>query len=278
MDDGSLDTSSELLDRIVSNDSRVRLVSLSRNFGHQIAVSAGLDASEGNVIVVLDADLQDPPELIPSLIAKWEAGADVVHAVRETRLGESLYKKTTSHLFYRLIRRMTDLNMQVDAGDFRLMDRAVADALRSMPETFRFIRGMVAWIGFRQESVPYVRDERFAGVTKYPNRAMLRLALTAITSFSFIPLEIASAIGIIISGLTVIAIPIVITLRLLGVGGLGGQTTVLIAILLFGGFQMMFLGVIGEYLGRLYIEAKRRPLYIVKSTIRYEGPGQLGEE
>lgn len=269
VDDGSRDASPHLLDELEAEHPAVFAIHLSRNFGHQIAVSAGMDAARGRATVVIDADLQDPPELIPSLVDRWRAGVDVVHAVRDERKGETRFKLVTARLFYRMIRRWTDLDLQVDAGDFRLMDRAVVDAIGEMPERFRFIRGMVAWVGFRQESVGYTRDERFAGSSKYPLRSMARLAMTAITSYSFAPLQLAAVIGFFISGVVTVAVPLVIVLRLVGVRGLGGQTTVLIAILFFGGLQLAFMGVLGEYLGRLYIEAKQRPLYILRK------PGNL---
>jgi dolichol-phosphate mannosyltransferase len=263
VDDGSRDGSRSLLAAMRRDDPRVRVISLSRNFGHQIAVSAGLDEARGEAVVVIDSDLQDPPELIPELVAKWREGYEVVHAVRTARRGETRFKRWTASAFYRLIRSWTDLNIQLDAGDFRLMGRQAVDALRSMPEQFRFVRGMTAWVGFEQTGVPYERDSRFAGDSKYPLRRMVRLAMTAITSFSFVPLQLASVFGFIVSGLAALAVPIVVALRLLGAEGLGGQTTVLLAVLFFGGVQLLFLGVLGEYLGRISVEVKRRPLYFV---------------
>jgi dolichol-phosphate mannosyltransferase len=263
VDDGSSDGSHDVLAGFRRDDPRVRVISLSRNFGHQIAVSAGLDEARGEAVVVIDSDLQDPPELIPALVDKWREGYEVVHAVRTARRGETRFKRWTASAFYRLIRSWTDLNIQLDAGDFRLMGRQAVDALRSMPEQFRFVRGMTAWVGFEQTGVPYERDSRYAGDSKYPLRRMVRLAMTAITSFSFVPLQLASVFGFIVSGLAAIAVPIVVALRLLGAEGLGGQTTVLLAVLFFGGVQLLFLGVLGEYLGRISVEVKRRPLYFV---------------
>ena len=263
VDDGSGDGSRALLAGLRRDDPRVRVISLSRNFGHQIAVSAGLDEARGEAVVVIDSDLQDPPELIPTLVDKWREGYEVVHAVRTARRGETRFKRWTASAFYRLIRSWTDLNIQLDAGDFRLMGRQAVDALRSMPEQFRFVRGMTAWVGFQQTAVPYERDSRYAGDSKYPLRRMVRLAMTAITSFSFVPLQLASVFGFIVSGMAAIAVPIVVALRLLGAEGLGGQTTVLLAVLFFGGVQLLFLGVLGEYLGRISVEVKRRPLYFV---------------
>lgn len=268
VNDGSSDHSAHLLGELAERDPRVRLIRFSRNFGHQIAVSAGLDASRGAAVVVIDSDLQDPPEVIVDLVAQWRSGVDVVHAVRKGRPGESRFKKGTASLFYRLIRRWTDLNIQVDAGDFRLMDRVAVDAICQMPERFRFIRGMAAWVGFNQGTVEYVRHERFAGSTKYSLSKMVHLALTAITSFSFAPLQIASVSGFVLSVITVAAVPVVVLLRILGVGGLGGQTTVLIAVLFLGGIQLVFLGILGEYVGRIYMEVKARPVYVLDPVTR----------
>lgn len=271
VDDGSSDGSADVLAALAGTDGRVQVISLSRNFGHQVAVSAGLDHAGGDVVVVIDSDLQDPPELIPQLIAEWEAGSEVVHAVRTVRRGETRFKTWTAARFYRLIKGWTDLDIQVDAGDFRLFGRRAVDAIRSMPEQFRFLRGMAAWVGFRQSVVPYERDERFAGSTKYSLARMVRLASTALTSFSFVPLQLASVFGFLISAITALAVPVVIVLRVLGVMGLGGQTTVLLAVMFFGGVQLVVLGIMGEYLGRLAIEVKRRPLYVVERITRRSG-------
>jgi dolichol-phosphate mannosyltransferase len=264
VDDGSADSSAVLLGGLAGGERvGVRVLTLSRNFGHQIAVSAGLDASTGQAVVVIDSDLQDPPEVIPELVEKWRGGVDVVHAVRAERRGETLFKRMTARFFYKGVRALTDLNIQVDAGDFRLMDRVAVDAICAMPERFRFVRGLAAWVGFKQDTVEYVRDERFAGTTKYPIRRMFHLAATAVTSFSFVPLQFASVMGFIVSTLAVLAIPVVIVLRIAGVSGLSGQTTVLLAVLLLGGLQLMVMGVVGEYVGRMYIEVKHRPLYLL---------------
>jgi polyisoprenyl-phosphate glycosyltransferase len=271
VDDGSRDKSLQLLTDIAGADPSVRVISFSRNFGHQIAVTAGIDHAHGDAVVVIDADLQDPPEVVPELVAQWRKGGEVVVAVRSERKGESRMKLATASLFYRLIRRWTDLDIHLDAGDFRLLDRKVVDTLRSMPEGFRFMRGLTSWVGYDQRSVDYVRDERFAGITKYPVRKMVTLAVNAITSFSFVPLQLASLVGFVIAMLTGIAIPIVIALRIAGVEGLGGQTTVLMAVLFFGGVQLSFLGLIGEYLGRMAIEVKRRPLYVIRQAIGFTG-------
>jgi len=223
VDDGSADGSLAWMRSMAQTDPTVRAVSLSRNFGHQIAVSAGLDLAAGDAVVVIDSDLQDPPELIAKLVGEWRAGAEVVNAVRTVRHGETKFKRWTAAAFYRLVRRWTDLEIQVDSGDYRLLGRRAVDAMRSMPESFRFLRGMSAWVGFTQAAVPYERDSRYAGESKYPLKRMLKLAMNAFTSFSFVPLQLASFLGFVVSSLCMVAIPLVILLRLLGVDGLGGR-------------------------------------------------------
>lgn len=264
VDDGSTDGSTEQMRALARQDRHVRPVIFARNFGHQVAVTAGLDYARGAAVVIIDADLQDPPEVIPDLIAKWREGYEVVYAVRAEREGETWFKRTTAALFYRLIYRITDVKIPLDTGDFRLLDRKVVDVLGKMRERHRFLRGMAAWVGFRQIGVPYKRAARFAGVTKYPFKKMLRLALNAITSFSYFPLQMATYAGFISAGIAIVAIPVVIALRLAGSQFFGGQATTLIAVLFLGGVQLISLGVLGEYLGRLYDEAKGRPLYIVR--------------
>ncbi len=264
VDDGSTDGSTERMRELARQDRRVRPVIFARNFGHQVAVTAGLDYARGAAVVIIDADLQDPPEVIPDLIAKWREGYEVVYAVRTEREGETWFKRTTAALFYRLIFRITDVKIPLDTGDFRLLDRQVVNVLGQMRERHRFLRGMAAWVGFRQIGVPYKRAARFAGVTKYPFKKMLRLALNAITSFSYFPLQIATYLGFISAGVAIVAIPVVIALRLAGSQFFGGQATTLIAVLFLGGVQLISLGVLGEYIGRLYDEAKGRPLYIVR--------------
>lgn len=266
VDDGSTDGSTDWMRTLASQDSRVRPVIFARNFGHQIAVTAGLDYSRGDAVVIIDADLQDPPEVIRELIAKWREGYEVVYAVRAEREGEGWFKLFTASLFYRLIYRITDVNIPLDAGDFRLMDRKVVDVINRMRERHRFLRGMSAWVGFKQIGVPYRRAARFAGVTKYPFRKMLRLAINAVTSFSYFPLQLATYLGFFSAGLSLIAIPIVIIERLAGQQAFLGQATTLIAVLFLGGVQLISLGILGEYVGRLYDEAKGRPLYIVRET------------
>ncbi len=266
VDDGSTDGSTEEILRIAGQDQRVRPVIFARNFGHQIAITAGLDYSQGEAVVMIDADLQDPPEVIPDLVSKWKEGYEVVFAVRTEREGESWFKKLTASIFYRLIYRITDVKIPLDTGDFRLLDRQAVNILNKMRERHRFPRGMAAWIGFRQVGVPYRRAARFAGTTKYPFRKMFRLALDAITSFSYFPLQLATYLGFICAGVSALVIPIVIAMRLTGSQAFLGQATTLIAVLFLGGIQLISLGILGEYLGRLYDEAKGRPLYIVRET------------
>lgn len=266
VDDGSRDRSTEIIKHLAEQDRRVRPIIFARNFGHQIAVTAGLNYSRGQAVVIIDADLQDPPEVILDLISKWREGYEVVYAVRTEREGETWFKKATAAAFYRLIYRITDVKIPVDTGDFRLMDRKVVDVLNRMREHHRFLRGMSAWVGFRQIGVPYKRAPRFAGETKYPLRKMLRLALNAITSFSYFPLQLATYMGFIAAGLAILAIPFVIILRALQPQAFFGQASTLIAVLFLGGVQLISLGILGEYVGRIYDEVKGRPLYVVREA------------
>jgi glycosyltransferase involved in cell wall biosynthesis len=266
VDDGSTDGSAEAIRSLARSDPHVRPIIFARNFGHQIAVTAGLDYCRGQAAVIIDADLQDPPELIPELVAKWREGYEVVYAVRSEREGETWFKRVTASAFYRLIGRITDVKIPLDVGDFRLLDRQVIDVLNSMRERHRFLRGMGAWVGFRQTGVEYKRAARKAGVTKYPFRKMLRLALNAVTGFSYLPLQLATYLGFISAGLSVIAIPVVIITRLVGHQAFFGQASTLIAVLFLGGVQLISLGILGEYIGRLYDEAKGRPLYVARET------------
>ncbi len=271
VDDGSHDGSTEAIRQLAVEDPRVRPVIFARNFGHQIAVTAGLDFSRGDAVVIIDADLQDPPELILEMIAKWREGYQVVYAIRKEREGETFFKKLTASLFYRIIYRITDVKIPLDTGDFRLLDRAVVNVMNSMRERHRFLRGMAAWVGFRQIGVPYKRAARFSGQTKYPFKKMFRLALNAVTSFSYFPLQMATYVGFVSAGLSILAIPVVIIVRLAtsaqsGVHQLAGQATTLIAVLFLGGVQLISLGILGEYIGRIYDEVKGRPLYITSLT------------
>jgi len=266
VDDGSTDGSTNAIREIAKKDAHVRPVIFARNFGHQIAVTAGLDYARGNAVIIIDADLQDPPAVMLDLIKKWKEGFEVVYAVRRKREGESWFKLFTASLFYRLIYRITDVKIPLDTGDFRLLDRKIVDIMGQMRERHRFLRGMAAWVGYRQVGVEYDRKERFAGKTKYPLGKMLKLALNAITSFSYFPLQMATYIGFLSAGISILAIPIVVALRLSNQAALLGQATTLIAVLFFGGVQLITLGILGEYVGRIYDESKGRPLYIVSEA------------
>ncbi|HUO73273.1 MAG TPA: glycosyltransferase family 2 protein [Solirubrobacteraceae bacterium] len=265
VDDGSTDGSPAALDRLASTDPRVRVVFLSRNFGHQTALTAGLDHARGDAVVMLDADLQDPPELIIKMLDHWRAGCDVVYAVREQREGESRFKLSTARWFYRLFDKLAQVELQHNSGDFRLLDRRALDALLSMRERNRFLRGMTVWVGYTQAAVGYKRDPRYAGETKYTLSKMLRFSLDAISSFSHRPLQLATLLGFVISTLAFIAIPVVIVLRLSG-SYLPGFGSITIAVLLLGGIQLIAIGIIGEYVGRIYDEVKGRPLYLVRAS------------
>ncbi|MBI5294539.1 MAG: glycosyltransferase family 2 protein [Chloroflexi bacterium] len=268
VDDGSTDGSTEKIRELAADDARIRPVIFARNFGHQIAITAGWDYARGDAVVIIDADLQDPPEVILELAKKWKEGYEVVYAVRAEREGETWFKKFTASMFYRIIYRITDVKIPVDTGDFRLMDRKVVDVLKQMKERHRFPRGMSAWVGFKQIGVEYKRAARHAGVTKYPFKKMLRLALNAITGFSYFPLQVATFFGFISAGVSILAIPVVAILRLAGSHFFEGQTTTLVSVLFLGGVQLISLGILGEYIGRLYDEAKGRPLYIVRDAPR----------
>jgi len=266
VDDGSTDGSTDKIRELAEQDKTVRPVIFARNFGHQIAITAGWDYARGDAVVIIDADLQDPPEMILELAKKWKEGYEVVYAVRAEREGESWFKLWTASLFYRLIYLITDVKIPLDTGDFRLMDRKVVDVLKNMRERHRFPRGMSAWVGFKQIGVEYKRAARHAGDTKYPFKKMFRLALNAITGFSYFPLQVATYIGFLAAGLAILAIPIVIYMRMTGSQAFFGQATTLISVLFLGGVQLISLGILGEYIGRLYDEAKGRPLYIVREA------------
>jgi dolichol-phosphate mannosyltransferase len=273
VDDGSTDGSTERIRELARQEPRVRPVIFARNFGHQLAVTAGLDYSRGQAVIILDTDLQDPPELIPELVTRWREGYEVVYAARTEREGETWFKKLTAAVFYRLINRITDVQIPLDTGDFRLLDRQVVAVLNRMRERHRFPRAMAAWVGFRHIGVPYRRSARHAGETKYPFRKMFRLALNAVTGFSYVPLQLATYFGFAAAGLSALAIPLVVYIRLTGSQELAGQATTLIAVLFLGGVQLISLGILGEYIGRLYDEAKGRPLYVVREAPQDGGPG-----
>lgn len=271
VNDGSRDQSLSMLIALHDKDPRVRVIDFSRNFGHQIAITAGADFADGDAVIVMDADLQDPPDVVLRLIQKWREGYEVVYAQRTKREGETRFKLWTAKAFYRLLRGITEVDIPVDAGDFRLMDRRVVLAMRRLREKHRFMRGLSSWVGFRQIGVDYERAERFAGETKYPLRKMVRLAVAAITSFSFVPLQLATWTGFVLAGISVLAILITVILRLSGSQFFLGQATTLVAVLFMGGIQLIFLGIIGEYIGRVFDEVKDRPLYIVSHAYGFVG-------
>jgi polyisoprenyl-phosphate glycosyltransferase len=274
VNDGSRDSTPAKLDALAAADPRLRVLHLSRNFGHQAALTAGLEHARGDAVAMLDADLQDPPELIQEMVEAWRGGSDVVYMVRRERAGETSFKLATARWFYALFRKLAQVELVPNSGDFRLLDRRALDALLSMGERNRFLRGMTVWVGFTQTAIHYDRDARAAGETKYPLRKMLRFSLDAIASFSHTPLQIATYLGFLFSGIAFIAIPVVIILKFTG-GYLPGFGTVTILILLIGGLQLIALGLIGEYVGRIYDEVKRRPLYIVGDQRNEPVPGDI---
>ena len=271
INDGSTDRSLELMQTLHRRDPRVKIIDFAKNFGHQTAVTAGLDYASGSAVIIIDTDLQDPPSVILQLIAKWKEGYQVVYAVRAERKGETWFKKVTAALFYRLIQRLTDVNIPLDTGDFRLLDQQVVETIKQMRERHRFLRGMTSWVGFRQTGVKYVREERYSGETGYPFQKMLKLAITAITGFSFFPLQIATIVGFIVAGLSAVAAVLVVYARLfLATQAFLGQATTLVTVLFLGGVQLITLGIIGEYLGRIYDEVRGRPLYIVHEMFGFD--------
>jgi len=270
VDDGSRDATLDRLRGFQRTDPRVRVIALSRNFGHQIALTAGLAEAAGDVVAVIDADLQDPPETIMEMLERWRRGADVAYGVRSKREGETAFKRWTATAFYRLLTRIANVSIPLDAGDFRLMDRTVVNAFLAMPERDRFVRGMVAWTGFRQDPVYYKRNARAAGETKYPFKKMLHLAVDSILSFSLVPLRLATWIGFLAAVLALSGIAYAAAMRIFTDVWVPGWTLTFIALLFLGGVQLVLIGVIGEYLGRIYAEVKRRPLYLVKDRLGFE--------
>lgn len=267
VNDGSNDSSLELMKTLYSQDSQVKIISFSRNFGHQIAITAGLDYASGEAVITIDADLQDPPEVIPDLIDKWKEGFDVAYGIREKRAGESFFKLSTASIFYRFLGKITDTNIPADTGDFRLMSRKVVESLKNIRERNRFVRGLVSWVGYRQIGVNYKREKRFAGRTKYPLRKMLKFAIDGVSSFSFLPLRIASYGGFVISGLGLIYAVYAIFIKLFIPKAVPGWASIMVAILFLGGVQLIAIGIIGEYIARIGQETKQRPLYIIKEII-----------
>lgn len=278
VDDGSADSTPEILRDLARGDERIRVVRFSRNFGHQMAITAGLEHASGDAVVVIDADLQDPPEVILEFVQRWMEGYDVAYGVRAERDGETAFKLWTAKIFYRCIDHLSDTRIPLDTGDFRLMDRRVVDALLAMPERDRFVRGMVSWLGFSQIAVPYRRAARTAGVTKFSFFKMLRFAMDGIFSFSIVPLRLATWTGFAASGVAILGILLAVIERIFGVPGLvKGWTSVMTAVLFIGGVQLICIGIIGEYVGRIYGESKRRPLYVLRERIGFE-PAESGSQ
>ena len=269
VNDGSSDRTFQILREICQKDTHVKLINFSRNFGHQIAISAGMDNAMGQAVVVIDADLQDPPEVIWQMIEKWKEGYEVVYATRKERKGETFFKKWTAAMFYRLLRSVTEIDIPVDTGDFRLIDRKVCNVMKDIKEKNRFVRGLVSWVGFRQTSVEYVREERFAGETKYPLRKMIRLSLDAITTFSYKPLKLAIYLGLIFSSVSFFFLLFVILERLFTQYNVPGWTSIMAISLFFNGTVLTILGIVGEYIGRIYDETKDRPLYIISNKVGF---------
>lgn len=270
VNDGSKDNTALILRKLCEADARVKLVDFSRNFGHQMASTAGMDYSLGDTVVLIDADLQDPPEIIPEMIKKWREGYEVVYGVRTKRIGETFLKKLTAKLFYRFLSSMTEVDMPLDTGDFRLIDRKVCDVLKTANEKSRYIRGLISWLGFKQTGIEYVRDKRFAGETKYPLKKMLKFAFDGITSFSYKPLKLAAYFGSFISVLSFLYLLVVIYQGLFTNSTVAGWASTLAVSLFFNGIVLIILGIIGEYIGRIYDEAKGRPLYIVRETMNID--------
>ena len=270
VDDGSVDGSAEMLRKMAEEEERYRVVTLGRNFGHQIAITAGVDYAEGQAVVVMDADLQDPPDVVAEMLEKWRQGYDVVYGVRTKRIGETFFKKITAKIFYRVLRLMLGFEIPVDSGDFRLMSRRVVVTLRSLRERHRFVRGMVAWVGFRQTKVFYERQGRFAGDTKYPLRKMLRFAIDGITSFSIVPVRMATWLGV-LAGLGAVGIGLwAMIQKLTGGHVVLGWTTIMMLVAACSSAQLLMMGVLGEYVGRIYEEVKRRPLYTVREELNVD--------
>jgi glycosyltransferase involved in cell wall biosynthesis len=268
IDDGSKDQSLSMLRALAAGEARYKVIALARNFGHQMAITAGIDQADGDAVVVMDADLQDPPEVVRAMVAKWREGFDVVYAVRDKRHGETWFKRLTAALFYRFLRAMLGgINIPVDAGDFRLMSRPVVLTLRALREHHRFVRGMVAWVGFRQGEVRYERPARFAGETKYPLSKMLKFAIDGITSFSIIPLRMATWLGVFSGFLAIVTVAWAVYTKLFVKGVVTGWTTIMIAVAFGSSAQLLMTGVLGEYVGRIYEEVKRRPLYVVAERL-----------
>ncbi len=270
VNDGSSDSTEEIVKQYCDKDKHLKLISFSRNFGHQTAISAGMDNAEGDAIIVMDADLQDPPEVVQKLIEKYEEGFDVVYAIRSKRKGESFFKKITAKMFYRFLKNMCEVDIPVDTGDFRLISRQVCDVLKGLTERNRYVRGLVSWVGFKQTGIYYEREERYAGKTKYPLKKMLKLSVDGITSFSTKPLKLTKWIGIFMAAVGFIYAIIVIIQKLVGIQMQTGWASTMVTILLIGGIQLIMLGITGEYIARIFDESKNRPLYIIKEKVNMD--------
>lgn len=270
INDGSKDKTVEILKGYCKKDESIKLIDFSRNFGHQVAISAGMDSAGGDAVVVIDADLQDPPRVILEMIAKWKEGYDVVYGKRMKRKGETIFKKLTASAFYRFLKKMTDVDIPVDVGDFRLIDRTVCDAMKKISERNRFVRGIISWLGFKQGDVLFEREERFAGVTKYPLKKMIRFALNGVFSFSYKPLKIATFLGVFASAAGFFYLIYALYLKLFTDATVTGWTSMVSFILIFNGMILFILGIIGEYIGRIYDESKNRPLYVIRERVNFE--------
>jgi dolichol-phosphate mannosyltransferase len=270
VNDGSTDETEKILQQLHQKDSRVRILHLSRNFGHQVAITAGIDLAQGRACLIMDADLQDPPEVIPEMVRLWHAGFEVVYGLRKKRLGESRFKLATASLFYKALKHLAHIEIPQNVGDFRLLDRKVVDALKTLPERNRFVRGLVSWVGFRQTDLLYERDGRFAGETKYPFLKMLQFALDGITSFSATPLRLATWMGLLCSFASFLLILWVIGAKLFTDRTVLGWASLMVAVLLIGGVQLLTIGILGEYIGRIFDEAKQRPLYLIREKVGFE--------
>lgn len=277
INDGSKDNTYSKLAQIAKKDSQVRIINFARNFGHQIAITAGMDYAKGDAVVIIDADLQDPPEVIKQMVEKWQDGYEVVYGKRLQREGETFFKKFTAKMFYRFLDSMTDVKLPVDVGDFRLIDRKVCDAMKCLPERSRYVRGLVSWVGFKQTSVEYKREKRFAGETKYPLKKMIKLAGDGIFSFSYKPLKLATVTGMIISAFSFIYLIVVLIQKFVKNDIASGWASSMAVSLFFNGVMLIVLGIMGEYVGRIYEEVKARPLYIVGELIGFSEKSNEGK-
>lgn len=275
VNDGSTDQTMDILTEIANKDPQVKIINFARNFGHQIAVTAGIDYANGNAIVIIDADLQDPPELIPLLVDKWKEGYEVVYAKRKARKGETWFKLQTAKYFYKFLNYMSDINIPKDTGDFRIIDRKVADVFIKMTERNRFVRGMMSWIGFRQTFIEYERDERFAGETKYPLKKMIKFASDGIIAFSTKPLRIVMTLGLFSVFISILVLIYSLTVKIFGENIQSGWTSIMVAITFFSGIQLLGLGIVGQYVARIYDESKNRPIYTIKELVNIDENNQL---